>query len=307
MKKHEKEHKGHKGSKKNELKITEGDDVLVASSKMRSIDGKDGDDEIRGHKGKDKLKGGEGNDHIKGEKGDDYLAGDAGNDQLFGGVGNDTIVGGVGNDTIYGAQGKDSLNGGEGNDLLDGGQGKDVLLGSGGNDILRGGNGNDVLMGQDALAIKEAMADLAEQTSVMGASTSEPNTQEPDDDLPGGESEADKKYLEIDTLTGGPGRDLFILGVPAGKSEGGAPASSTKLYSVGGDADYALITDFKRMNDRIQLAGQASEYSIGAAPAGKPQGTAIYQGPAAQGELIAILQGVQPAGVNLQSGMFTYV
>ena len=86
------------------------------------LDGKHGDDEVRGLGGSDHhLDGGDGNDIIYGGDGDDdphpqgqYAVG------LAGGAGNDTLYGGDGDDSVQGDNGEDVLYGGDGNDGLEG-------------------------------------------------------------------------------------------------------------------------------------------------------------------------------------------
>jgi hypothetical protein len=57
----------------------------------------------------------------------------------------------------------------------------------------------------------------------------------------------------------------------------------------------------------------ASNYTLGASPAGAPVGTGIYLnkagelGAAGTTELIAVLSGVQPTAVNLNSRSFVFV
>lgn len=80
---------------------------------------------------------------LEGRDGDDVLKGGSANDQLSGGLGNDILIGGTGNDVMNGGDGNDYLEGNGGNDNLQGGLGNDYLLGNGGNDILRGGLGDD--------------------------------------------------------------------------------------------------------------------------------------------------------------------
>ncbi|MEO1005421.1 MAG: hypothetical protein AAFW67_06120 [Cyanobacteria bacterium J06638_38] len=56
----------------------------------------------------------------------------------------------------------------------------------------------------------------------------------------------------IDTFTGGSESDRFILGT---KKELG--------YSIAGNNDYALITDFDSTEDTLQLTGKSSQYLMG--------------------------------------------
>ncbi len=104
---------------------------------------------------------------------------------------------------------------------------------------------------------------------------------------------------EIDTLTGGQGSDLFILGDTTGV-----------YYDDGNQADpgtndYALIADFIPTEDAIQLS-KGSNYTVGSAPAGLPSGAGIFLNDGDRMELIAILQGVNPASLNLSAPYFSY-
>ncbi|WP_294872603.1 calcium-binding protein, partial [Sulfuricurvum sp. RIFCSPLOWO2_12_FULL_43_24] len=136
---------------------TEGDDNLIYSDSMTTMDALGGDDTLVSGAGADTLRGGDGNDTLRSGAGDDALYGDGGNDTLIGGSGNDTLIGGVGNDTLYGENGNDTLSSNAGDDTLIGGLGDDTYLfnlgdgrdtiideytyGSGGNDTLRFGEG----------------------------------------------------------------------------------------------------------------------------------------------------------------------
>src|SRR5688572_21980238 len=146
---------------KGKSKATNGDDVLVGTSKNDTISGKRGDDQISGLAGHDKLKG---------DKGNDVLDGGPGNDRLHGGEGDDTLLGGSGNDVLYGDDGKSSghgwgkflwwkpqsdhddyLDGGAGNDKVYGGRGDDVAVydmaeNLGARDEYDGGTGSDTLV-----------------------------------------------------------------------------------------------------------------------------------------------------------------
>lgn len=150
-----------------------------------TLNGKDGNDVIKGSIGNDKLYGG---------KGDDLLFGGLGNDTLNGGDGINVLVGGKGNDTYYvqsnndfvlehanegidtvissashfyltknvenltlDGQGNIDGSGNEANNIIKGNAGNNHLYGLGGNDtldaggglfnILNGGTGNDTLIG----------------------------------------------------------------------------------------------------------------------------------------------------------------
>jgi hypothetical protein len=108
-----------------------------------------------------------------------------------------------------GNKGANQLTGNDGSNLLDGLNGKDKLFGLGGNDYLDGGVGSDCLDG--------------------GAG----------DDILFGYGFSNK---EIDTLIGGIGSDIFVLGEEAGA-----------FYNRNGDLDYAVIKDFDPALDMIDL------------------------------------------------------
>jgi RHS repeat-associated protein len=202
------------------------------------------------------------NNDFVGGNGNDILTGSKGNDRLDGGNGNDALVGGDGNDSLMAANGDDALFGGNGNDTLDGGNGNDFLIGGKGNDRLFGGKGNDILTGVD-----------------------------PSGATPG--------VGEFDTLSGGAGKDLFILGdVARCYYNDGNNATS-------GMGDYALVTDFDSKQDVIQLHGSASNYRLGTSPAGLPAGTALFQKTIGQDELIGIIQG--DSGLSLNSSYFSFM
>jgi Ca2+-binding EF-hand superfamily protein len=83
---------------------------------------------------------------------------------------------------------------------------------------------------------------------------------------------------EVDLLTGSAGADTFVLG------------NKDNLYYVDlGQQDYALITNL-RLEDSIQLHGNAGDYVLGAAPIGVAKGTGIFLA-SDPNELIGIIQG----------------
>ena len=73
--------------------------------------------------------------------------------------------------------------------------------------------------------------------------------------------------------------------------------------TTAGTDDYALITDFgiEGDEDKIQLVGQASDYSLGASPDDLPSGTAILVNDGTSPELIAIVAGVSSDTLDLDN------
>ncbi|MGB5594740.1 MAG: hypothetical protein WBM62_11995, partial [Crocosphaera sp.] len=104
-------------------------------------------------------------------------------------------------------------------------------------------------------------------------------------------------------LTGGLGRDRFILG------------DETQVYYDDGDpvslgeSDFALITDFNSSQDLIQLNGSIEFYNLDfyTTSAGTINAALIYDpGVTARRELIAIIQEVS-VDVNLNDSSFIFV
>lgn len=153
-----------------------------------------------------------------------------------------------------------TLRGSNRKDTLTGTNAGEMLVGLRGNDRINARGGHDILIGVN------------------------PNTRTPGRN-------------EIDQLTGGGGRDLFVLG------------DRQRVYyndgnrSRAGLQDYALIKDFNRKQDAIQLHGKASDYRLGASPTGK--GTAIFLETGKTDELIAVVQG--SGKLNLNSSAFQFV
>lgn len=225
---------------------------------------------IEGTTSNDALWGTDENDTLSGYEGNDYLKGKDGNDLLFGGADNDTLKGKAGNDSLFGQTGNDTIYGGGGNDSL---------YGYTGNDTLDGGLGDDL---------------------INGAGFSYPDTTAPQNFGVG----------EIDTLTGGVGKDTFELWGGSARA-GGAVVD----YSGGGHSDYALITDFNLNDDTIRLTTRKGggfnppetvSYSLGASPHALPIGTGIFIDKPNGSELIAILQGVSPDTLSLNGSYFSY-
>jgi Ca2+-binding RTX toxin-like protein len=106
--------------------------LLSGTDKIDNLDGKDGDDEIRGLGAMDFIDGGLGSDAIYGEGGNDFLGGEEGDDVLYGGDGDDHV--------LHGGEGEDVLYGGDGNDYL---EGRDVRVKDTQRDELYCGAGKD--------------------------------------------------------------------------------------------------------------------------------------------------------------------
>lgn len=141
-----------------------------------------------------------------------------------------------------------------GNDLLTGGPRNDTLYGEQDNDYLYGKDGNDKLYGgtgSDYLAGENG-----------------------DDTLTG----FGGGFYENDTLVGGAGADRFILGDQTGAF----------YVNVGGGESYAIITDFNYRQDKFQVFGSASDYSL--IPGNWSGSSALDTGIYYQGDLIGVVQ-----------------
>lgn len=215
--------------------------------------------------------GGQASDQINTEffAGDVNINGNAGNDVIKTGIGNDFLLGRSGDDDIFSNFGDDFIAGGRGNDTLFGSNGDDELIGDQGNDSLIGGNQNDTLSG-------------AGFASSVG---------------------------DRDTLNGGFGSDLFILG----ESGGDNPIvhyDDGIFFNFGSD-DFALIEDFESSVDQIQLVGIASQYRTRTTSVDGILGVGIFRFDpvGAPGvfseELIAVVQGTNR--LNLNSSDFVFV
>ncbi|MDJ0741835.1 MAG: hypothetical protein QNJ32_00580 [Xenococcaceae cyanobacterium MO_167.B27] len=161
----------------------------------------------------------------------------------------------LGDNFVSSGAGDDILVGNGGDDTLNGGEGDDLIASLSGNDSLSGGRGNDTLTGGGVSFTNDLLLVTVDTSG-------------------------------IDTLTGGEGEDLFVLG---GRSSTISKEAETDIiyYDEAGNKDYALITDFNKIEDTINLGGATSDYHLGSSRNDLPAGTALYQ----DGELIAIIQG----------------
>ena len=256
-----------------------------------------GDDRLSGGGGADRLFGEAGNDLLQGQAGEDVLNGGDGNDILDGGADDDSFFAGSGNDRVLGGNGDDRMDGESGNDILSGGNGIDTLFGSLGSDTLSGGNDNDIL--------------------VAGVASDALNGDEGDDILIGvdpfvpafgfgGTPDNPLAPFEQDTLTGGSGRDTFVLG-DNGTVLGIEREGSPELYYLGGgNADFALLEDFALGQDTIQLASNIlfNDLEFGVSGDSLPSGVTV----SFKGDLIAVIQSALFTGANsISSSNFTNI
>ncbi|MDY6898181.1 MAG: S8 family serine peptidase [Cyanobacteriota bacterium] len=248
----------------------DGNDTVEGGAGTDLISGDNGDDNLNGQAGQDDIFGGEGNDQINGGSGSDQLLGEAGDDAINGDDGNDTANGGSGSDTIAGGNGIDRLFGGSDDDQITGGVGNDTLTGGFGNDSLDGDEGDDELIGVDPTTAGSGIG--------FGAG-------------------------EVDTLTGGAGRDKFVF------------ADATRVYysdgdpSTTGDSDFGLVKDFNVSEDVIQLQGSADLYELDFFPTstGSINAALIYDPEVlARGEVIGILENVS-TDLTISDPAFSFV
>lgn len=298
------------------IDVLEGnDDVVSAFDGNDTVYGGLGDENIFGAAGNDQLFGGEGTDYIRGGDGNDALDGGVGTDILIGEDGNDSILGGDGNELILGdiddnnGIGDDVLNGGAGDDKITGGQGNDSVYGEGDKDILSGGVGDDFVSGGED---NDLVFGAGGNDSVYGDRGNDNiSGGSGDDSVYGGEGADTLNGVgtffsplpglgEIDELTGNEGNDVFELGQIS------STGTQDIFYNDGdvataGTNDYALISDFGTVEDKIKLVGEISNYSLAASPEGFPSGTAIYLNDGKTPELIAIVKDIDPSTLDLHN------
>jgi Ca2+-binding RTX toxin-like protein len=163
---------------------------------------------------------------------------------------------------VTGTQENDDITTGNGDDTLIGGSGDDFLFANLGNDTLEGGAGDDELVGSVIIGDDDGY----ESFSYLAQGND---------------------YGEVDILTGGTGKDQFILG-----SFG--LDSAPNFYENFGNLDYALITDFNPdEGDVIRLQRRCTYfYTLEVTSDNLPQGIALYDTLGEQTELIAVIQGI---------------
>ena len=204
-------------------------------------------------------------------------------DVLHGTENVDAISADEGDDVALGNDGNDALFGGDGGDRLDGEAGDDSLFGDDGGDRLFGGDGLDTLNGN-----------LGKDTLIGGTGNDLLVGEEDEDRLIGVELNSSQPGLnEQDTLSGGLGADTFVLGNEAG------------IFYSDGD-DFALIEDLNLHEDKIQLFGEAQQYSLNfrSTEAGNVNAQLIYDSDSGS-ELIAVLE--VSDDLSIDNPVFTFV
>jgi hypothetical protein len=318
------------------IRGTSGNDTLVGTQFADTILGFAGDDLLLGRRGNDVLRGGRGKDTLRGGNGDDTLYGGAGDDVLYGGLGNDRLYGVEGNDTLYGGAGNDTLS------VSEGYGGENVLYGGKGDDtyIIDNYRTPQIIEAPDSgidtvifdysfsqrVSIYELSANNVENLTAkenafafIGIGNNLNNTitgnsfdnalygRAGNDSLIGNAGNdilmgTDGTVGDQDTLTGGSGRDTFMLG-----------STTTVFYddrnsTTLGLNDYALITDFNINDDFIRLNGKRIDYLLSASTGegNLPVGTAIFRKVNGEAdELIAIVQGSSSLSLNSNYFKFT--
>lgn len=187
----------------------------------------------------------------------------SGNDKLYGGTGNDELYGGTGNDILYGGKNNDWLYGHSGDDKLYEGSGDNNLYGGSGNDIFYDGSGEDIFY------------DGISYNSVYGGNGN---------DIFYGNS-------GYDDWVGEAGRDTFVLG-----------DKGQVYYDQGQGSDYAVIRDFDKQNDSIQLYGSKDNYRLETSVS---TGSYIYYEQPGADERIAWFSSV--TDLNLGGSYFDFV
>ncbi|MCC5634214.1 calcium-binding protein [Nostoc sphaeroides CHAB 2801] len=251
------------------------------------------------------LKGTASGDIIYGYEGNDIIYGYGGNDTLIGGEGLDTLYGGAGNDTYYvdtikyvdtgtlfstpvydtvvesQNEGVDTVKASVGGysltanvenleliDFATTGFGNDLnnrITGNNRDNELGGGKGNDILYGN------------AGNDTLIGYGGS---------------------FNERDTLTGGSGSDIFVLGNEIGVMYAD-PLSITIGYAIN---SYAIITDWEVGIDKIQIFGHYTDkYSLREIDLSLGSSTALETGIFHDNNLIGVIQDISKSQISFNN------
>ncbi|BAY78900.1 hypothetical protein NIES25_53790 (plasmid) [Nostoc linckia NIES-25] len=307
----------------------DGNDNIITGSGKDRIYGDTGNDTVSGQAENDLIFGGVGNDSLSGDGGSDGLYAGEGDDYLKGGSGNDrdtllyteyVFIDSNGNFIIdpgelipinyfaglRGEEGNDTLDPGLGADYVDGGTETDLLkvdystITTAGISTTVGNNGSGTISAGDSTISYFNI----EQFDILGTSQAD-NLRGGNlsDTLRGGAgndtlngSGTSPSLSQVDILTGGLGRDRFVLG-----------DTNTVFYDdnnplTAGTDSYARITDFSTSEDIIQLRGVSTDYRLVISGTN----TQLFRDkPGTEpDELIALVDA--QTGLSLTSGYFNY-
>ena len=122
-------------------------------------------------------------------------------------------------------------------------------------------------------------------------------------DLPGRNVYMSAKLdRQKDELTGGSGRDTFVLG------DGRHVFYDDGDALTPGEADLAVLVDFDAGEDRIELTGRAADYRLDFLTPiqGRLDAVLLYDTAAARGDVVAVMRGVS-ASLSLDDDAFVFV
>jgi Ca2+-binding RTX toxin-like protein len=311
---------------------TETADVIVGNVQNNNLQGNGGDDLLDGAGGNDTLLGGAGNDSLFGANGDDSILGGDGNDFIGADAGNDFVDGGAGEDYLQGSAGNDILAGLAGYDVVDysylgqavtmlpqgvlskGNLGTDQMIGieevigavGKANTINASGVSGGVYMDvnlENHQAVIKNIPSLGDQNftvrnfvNVLGTETADKIVGNVQNNNLQGNSGNDllNGVGGKDTLLGGAGSDTFVLG----DANGG-------FYHNQRWDDYAVIQDFNRYEDKVQLSN-AVEYWL---TSGSGNGNSyLYEYTDERWDAVAVLENTQLNQNDLNNqALFQYV
>jgi trimeric autotransporter adhesin len=270
------------------------DNLLIGNSLSNTLQGSSGDDFLDGRAGVDSLAGGAGDDtYVVSNRMDVVSESPAqGSDQIQSTVSftlganlerlvltGDSDIKGEGNtldNQIVGNGEANWLDGGSGSDSLDGGLGNDVyIVDSAADRITESASaGTDRVQASVSFTLPGNVENLTlTGTGAIGATGNLQNNtltgNSAVNQLDG--TGAQPGTGQRDSLAGGLGADLFVLG-----------NASERYYDDGrsdtsGRGDYAYLTDFSpRLGDKLQLKGAANQYFLGSNPLSEGSGQGIY-------------------------------
>jgi Ca2+-binding RTX toxin-like protein len=318
-----------------QLNADAGDDIASGGNGSDTVFGGQGNDSLNGEAGADSVIGGDGNDSLSGGNGNDRLTGvdpfvaafgfgRGERDNLSGGGGSDTFVLGGDNRVFYDGQGNNDFA-----VINDFNLGQDFIElpanPQSTNDVLESGDAGQLL--SDAQVISSGTATLS---SIAGTISNNNDVDLYQLALPGGGTFSA-------TTVGGADFDtqLFLFNQNGnlvdqnddsiGTLQSTLPASPSISLDAG--IYYLAISSFNNDPLGSPLGGFSNEgfssgnytlfltgvsaappenagtFSVGATPAGIPQGTAI----SFENDLIGVVAGVSPSQLSLDSGNFVFV